>query len=185
MEAEEHKRQWRREMTALKKNCTDEAQRRYSREIWRRVEQLPLFRKSHCIACYHALPDEVQTATFLEKWRHSRQILLPAVRDGEMILLPYRGEESLRKGAYHIMEPAGPDEKAFTEPELIIVPGIAFDRRLNRLGRGKGYYDRFLSRHPAAAIGVCFQFRLFDRIPVAGHDRKMTWIVTEEEIIPK
>jgi 5-formyltetrahydrofolate cyclo-ligase len=183
MELKGRKRQWRREMAVLKKSCTDEAQRRHSEQIWHRVEQLPHFREARRIACYHALPDEVQTTAFLEKWRSSRQILLPAVRGETIIFLPYQGEDALREGAFHIMEPAGTEEKTFAGPELIIVPGVAFDRRLNRLGRGKGYYDRFLSGHPAPAIGVCFQFQLFDRIPVDSHDRKMTWVVTEEEII--
>jgi 5-formyltetrahydrofolate cyclo-ligase len=144
---------------------------------------MPHFREARRIACYHALPDEVPTTAFLEKWRRDKQILLPAVQGEAMIFLPYQGEETLREGAFHIMEPAGAAETAFVEPELIIVPGVAFDRRLNRLGRGKGYYDRFLSGHPALAIGVCFQFQLFDRIPVDSHDRKMTWIVTEEETL--
>ncbi|MDR1337351.1 MAG: 5-formyltetrahydrofolate cyclo-ligase [Tannerella sp.] len=179
----ECKRQWRREMAALKKQYTDEVQYRLSAQIWRRVEQLPQFRQARRIACYHALPDEVQTAAFLEKWRRDKQILLPAVQGEAMIFLPYQGEEALREGAFHIMEPAGPAEKAFAAPELIIMPGVAFDRQLNRLGRGKGYYDRFLSRHPAPALGICFQFQLFDRIPADSHDRKMTWVVTEEELI--
>jgi 5-formyltetrahydrofolate cyclo-ligase len=183
MKSEERKRQWRREMAALKKQCADGTQRRLSGQIWRRVEQLPHFRQARRIACYHALPDEVQTAAFLEKWRHDKQILLPAVQGETMIFLPYRGEEALCESAFHVMEPVGPAEKTFAEPELFIVPGVAFDRRLNRLGRGKGYYDRFLSCHPAPALGICFQFQLFDRIPVDSHDRKMTWVVTEEEII--
>ncbi|MDR2763930.1 MAG: 5-formyltetrahydrofolate cyclo-ligase [Tannerella sp.] len=185
MELEGCKQEWRREMAALKKRCMDETQHGLSEQIWRLVEQLPHFREARRIACYHALPDEVQTTVFLEKWRRHRQILLPAVQGEAMIFLPYQGENTLCEGAFHIMEPAGQVEKAFAEPELIIVPGVAFDRRLNRLGRGKGYYDRFLSAHPAPAIGVCFQFQLFDRIPVDSHDRKMTWVVTEEEIIGK
>jgi 5-formyltetrahydrofolate cyclo-ligase len=183
MELEERKRAWRREMATLKKKCTDEAQRRHATQIWRRVEALPHFREARRIACYHALPDEVPTTAFLEKWRRDKQILLPAVQGETMIFLPYQGEETLREGAFHIMEPAGAAETAFAEPELIIVPGVAFDRQLNRLGRGKGYYDRFLSAHPAPAIGVCFQFQLFDRIPADRHDRQMTWIVTEEETL--
>ncbi|MDR2139248.1 MAG: 5-formyltetrahydrofolate cyclo-ligase [Tannerella sp.] len=186
MEPETHKQQWRRRMAALKKQYGNSTlQRRLSEQVWRHVEQLPQFREARRIACYHALPDEVQTTAFLEKWRRDRLILLPAVRGETMIFLPYRGEESLRRGAFHLMEPDGGDEKAFAEPELILVPGVAFDRRLNRLGRGKGYYDRFLSAHPVPAAGVCFQFQLFDRIPVDSHDRKMTWIVTEEETVEK
>jgi 5-formyltetrahydrofolate cyclo-ligase len=65
------------------------------------------------------------------------------------------------------------------------VPGIAFDRQLNRLGRGKGYYDRLLANYPSTpVIGLCFQFQLFNHIPVEAHDRKMNQVITDEEIIP-
>ncbi|MDR3194092.1 MAG: 5-formyltetrahydrofolate cyclo-ligase [Tannerella sp.] len=183
MELGESKAAWRSEMAARKQTCADDVLRRHSMRIWRRVERLPLFRQARCIACYHALPDEVQTAGFLEKWYRDKQILLPAVNGDVMTFLPYEGKNALREGAFHIMEPIRLREELPAEPAVIIVPGMAFDRQRNRLGRGKGYYDRFLSAHPAPAVGVCFQFQLFDRIPVDGHDRKMTWVVTEEETL--
>ncbi|MDR3269249.1 MAG: 5-formyltetrahydrofolate cyclo-ligase [Tannerella sp.] len=181
MQLRDEKQSMRREVALLKKGYSPEALRRFSVRIQQRVEQLPLFQQARRIAFYHALPDEVHTADFIEKWRRKKQILLPVVNGDTFSLQPYTENSALRKGAFDIMEPVARQNTAPCDADLIIVPGMAFDRQLNRLGRGKGYYDRFLSEHPAPAIGICFQFQLFDRIPTDSHDRKMTLVVTEEE----
>ena len=96
----------------------------------------------------------------------------------------YIGKDHLRKGTFDILEPeTTPILPETSYPELLIVPGIAFDRQLNRLGRGKGYYDRLLSQPDTPAIGVAFSFQLRDRIPTEPHDRKMTRIITDSEIV--
>lgn len=69
------------------------------------------------------------------------------------------------------------------EIDLIIVPGVAFDRQRNRLGRGKGFYDRLLSTLNVPKIGISYDFQLKDQIPVEPFDRKMDLIITEKEII--
>ncbi|MDR2773911.1 MAG: 5-formyltetrahydrofolate cyclo-ligase [Tannerella sp.] len=68
--------------------------------------------------------------------------------------------------------------------DLFIVPGIAFDRECNRLGRGKGFYDTFLSGTNKPAIGLCFGFQLKEHIPAEAHDRKMTMVITEDGYHP-
>lgn len=67
--------------------------------------------------------------------------------------------------------------------QLIIVPGVAFDRRGNRLGSGHGYYDRFLSQNSATRVGLAFRMQIVDEIAIGSHDQKMDFIVTEDEII--
>ena len=66
--------------------------------------------------------------------------------------------------------------------DIVIVPGVAFDKKYNRMGYGKGYYDRFLKDMTALKIGVCHSFQLVDEIPSEPHDIKMDMIVTEREI---
>ena len=92
-----------------------------------------------------------------------------------MVVRRYSGKADLQEGAFGIMEPCG---ELFTDYEAIdvaIIPGMAFDRHGNRLGRGKGYYDRFLPLLPTRVfkIGVCFPFQLLDDIPMEEHDIKM------------
>jgi len=128
------------------------------------------------------LPDEVQTASFIEKWYTEKQILLPVIEGTDLSLQLYSGKHNLKTGTLGILEPSAKSEEKI-HPELIIVPGIAFDRQLNRLGRGKGYYDRLLADSEIPCIGICFHFQLFDQIPVDVHDRKMSLVITDQEII--
>lgn len=168
-------------MIQLKKNSPIEYITQFSDKITQRIEETPFFQQADTIALYHALPGEVQTAAFIEKWHTQKQILLPVIKDEDLSLHIYSGKETLKKGRLGILEPNTHSEN--TLPDLIIVPGIAFDRQLNRLGRGKGYYDRLLSHISAPCMGICFQFQLFDQIPTDTHDQKMNLIITEEEII--
>ena len=155
-----------------------------SEKILKLLEETELFRQASCIALYNAIPEEVQTAAFLEKWFVKKRLLLPLVVGDDLRLLPYKGIDSLKPGAFGILEPV---DQETTIPEadidLIIVPGVAFDRQLNRMGRGKGYYDRLLSTLQAPKIGICFDFQLQEMIPVEPFDKKMDMIITEKEII--
>ena len=67
--------------------------------------------------------------------------------------------------------------------DLVIVPGVAFDRQHNRLGRGKGFYDRLLSTLSAPKIGICYSFQLKEHIPTEPFDKKMDLILTEKETL--
>ena len=168
-------------MALLKKKYSIEHITQLSDKITQRIEELSFFQQADTIALYYALPDEVQTAAFIEKWYTQKQILLPVIQGEELSLQVYEGKKMLKKGYLGISEPNTHSENRY--PDLIIAPGIAFDRQRNRLGRGKGYYDRLLSRTSIPCIGICFQFQLFDRIPTDTHDRKMTHVLTEEEVI--
>lgn len=110
--------------------------------------------------------------------------MLPLIKGNDLQLLLYSGKESLKAGAFGILEPT---EDCVAVPEneidLIIVPGVAFDRQRNRLGRGKGFYDRLLSTLNVPKIGISYDFQLKDQIPVEPFDRKMDLIITEKEII--
>lgn len=168
----------------LKKRYTPEALQGMSAEVLLRAEQSEPFRQATCVALYHAIPGEVQTAAFIEKWYRKKEIALPIVTGNDLKLFLYRGKEALRQGAFGIWEPDGCcpeiDEKAVA---CILVPGIAFDRTHNRMGRGKGYYDRLLQTVAAPKIGLAFHFQLFDRVPVDSFDRKMDYIATDRELL--
>lgn len=149
------------------------------------LEQTELFRQAHAVACYHALPGEVQTAAFLERWYRKKRLALPVVQGNDLLLLPYTGPDSVKKGAFGIIEPIVTPQSVSIEKEidLIIVPGVAFDRRLNRMGRGRGFYDRLLSTLSVPKIGIGYSFQLRDQIPVEDFDKKMDLVITEREII--
>ena len=81
--------------------------------------------------------------------------------------------------SYHIQEPIGKIFEDYSTIDVIIVPGVAFDNQGNRLGRGKGYYDRFLKKIPATKkIGICFDFQMIEQIPTEKNDIPMDDIIT-------
>lgn len=127
------------------------------------------------------MPDEVPTQGLLDELvSEGKTVLLPRViSDTEMEVRRYTGKEDLRKGAFGIMEPTGTLFTDYERIDVAIVPGVAFDRDGHRLGRGKGYYDRFLSKVPLVyKIGVCFPSRLMDKVPADKYDILMDEIIT-------
>lgn len=155
-----------------------------SERIRMRLEETELFRRASCVALYNAIAGEVQTSCLLEKWCDEKQLLLPRVVGSDLCFSPYSGADALRRGAFGIMEPSGMETSvAMSDIDLIIAPGVAFDRRLNRLGRGGGYYDRLLSTVDIPVVGLCFDFQLFEAIPTEPFDKKMDMIVTEKEVV--
>ncbi|MDR2935887.1 MAG: 5-formyltetrahydrofolate cyclo-ligase [Rikenellaceae bacterium] len=152
---------------------------RQSRRVMARIEVLPQFAAARTVALYHSLPDEVDTHAFIVKWSREKTILLPVMQDdGYLELCPFT-PTSLRPAAYGIYEPQG-EAWPCGAIDMIVVPGVAFDRTGNRLGRGKGFYDRFLKRTAACKVGVCFDFQLLDEIPVDSHDVAMDEVIHGE-----
>lgn len=140
------------------------------------------FRKAKIILMYYSLPDEVNTHTFIDEMTAlGKTVLLPVVKDSEnMEIREYSGRKDLTEGSFHIMEPTGklfPPER-YEEIEVGVIPGMSFDEKGNRLGRGKGYYDRFLKKVPTLfKIGICFDFQKTDTIPIEETDIRMDCII--------
>ena len=151
---------------------------RLSDEILKRIEAHPVFLKAKTVLLYHSLPDEVYTHDFILKWYNRKRILLPVVTGNILELYTYTGPDKLQTGAYGIAEPTEGRFNNFQEIDLAIIPGMAFDRRGNRLGRGKGYYDRLL---PFLAgtykLGVCFPYQLLESIPTENFDIRMNEVI--------
>lgn len=100
------------------------------------------------------------------------------VNETSLELREYKGKEELETGAFGIEEPKGTAFTAYSVIDVVVVPGMAFDSYGNRLGRGKGYYDRLLSLLPHAyKIGIAFPFQIFTSIPVTSHDIKMNEVI--------
>lgn len=184
MKLQEAKQALRKDMASLKRSYEKTILQELSAKIMGRLEETELFRQASCIALYHALPGEVQTADFIEKWHKQKRLLLPLVKGNDLQLLLYAGKESVKTGAFGIWEPTEECEVVPEEEiDLVIVPGVAFDRLHNRLGRGKGFYDRLLSTLSAPKIGICYDFQLKELIPIEPFDKKMDLILTEKETL--
>ena len=131
----------------------------------------PAMLRAGTVVLYHPLADEVDVRPLLAI-ATSKTLLLPRVTGPtDMELRLYTGPDCLAAGAFGIMEPSGPLFTDYHRIDLAIIPGMAFDRHGHRLGRGRGYYDRFLPHiHQAYKIGVCFPFQLVDSVPTEQTD---------------
>ena len=140
--------------------------------LMQEVERHPAFAAASTVMLYHALADEPDTHPLLEKYAASKSIVLPCVEGDNIVPRLYRGERDLRIGAYGIAEPVGPVFEYLAAISFILVPGVAFDAAGHRLGRGKGYYDRFLSALPARPflLGACFAWQQVPAVPFEPHD---------------
>lgn len=154
-----------------------------SNEVLSVLEIIGKFNDAKKICIYNAIPGEVETYPFVNKWLHEKEFYFPVVSGDDLILRKIDKDTSFTKSSIGVYEPVGEDFDNYGKLDLIVVPGVAFDRKGNRLGRGKGYYDRFLSKTNATKIGICFDFQLFDTIPVNGRDIKMDMIVSENDLI--
>ena len=135
---------------------------------------------SHVIMLYNALSDEVPTQALMDQLvAQGKTVLLPCViNDTDMELRRYTGPQDLQTGSFGILEPTGELFTDYDTIDVAIVPGMAFDAEGHRLGRGKGYYDRFLSRVPHLyKIGLCFSWQLVDHVPCDEHDIKMDEVI--------
>lgn len=167
----------RRLIREQKKSYTPEELDALSETIMLTVEESAEFQQARTVAAYWSLPDEVQTHRFIEKWCEKKCILLPVMCEGDTLQLKiYRKGCAMEQMAFGICEPDGepfPPEKV----DLIIVPGMAFDRLNSRLGRGRGFYDRLLVHTPAVKLGICFGFQFFETVPVDTYDIKMDRVI--------
>lgn len=140
------------------------------------LERHPRFLSARTVLMYWSLPDEPCTHAFIEKWGACKEILLPVVSGEDLRLGKFVSRKSLSEGAWGIMEPLQNPSVELSRISLVVVPGVAFDARGNRLGRGKGYYDRFLSWPElggAYKLGLCFDFQMLDSLPASPWDVPM------------
>jgi len=157
-----------------------------SKIIQRRLFTQKEFLSSKCVMLYVSKgTDEVKTDPIIKKALcMGKKVILPVTSVREKNIKPVRFKgfnQSLKKGSYGIYEPKGPRRPIRIKGiDLVIVPGLAFDRKNNRLGRGGGYYDRFLKRLPkdTPKIGLGFRFQLFKAIPTTGKDVSLTRVIT-------
>ncbi len=150
--------------------------------VFAMLERTAAFMLADRILLYHSLPDELSTTEFIDKWHDRKHFFLPRVNGVNLEILPY-DKSRLQYGAFHIEEPAGDDVRDVAEIELVVVPAVAYDRAGNRVGRGRGYYDRLLASTKAVKIGVGYDFQLVDEVDAEPHDIPVDIVITQSEVV--
>jgi 5-formyltetrahydrofolate cyclo-ligase len=139
-----------------------------------------LFEGANLVGSYHSIGSEIRTQELHEQLeRLGVEVALPRVCDDRIEFVQVNKTTPMHRSALGVEEPAG-DAIEVSEIDLIIVPGIAFDRRGFRLGYGKGFYDRFLADVSALKVGLCAEALLVDALPIDEHDQRVDRVFTEQ-----
>lgn len=164
-----------------------------SRQIVDRFVGLPEFAKAETVMFYVDVRSEVRTRQQLpEALASGKRIVIPYCVDGELELFHLESMDELSVGMYRILEPK-PELRSVAskrveieELDLIMVPGVAFDRRGGRSGHGKGYYDKLLehARPDTPLVALAFECQMFDEVPMQDHDVFMDKVITEAAVYP-
>lgn len=173
----------RKKIILLKKEYSSNDLIQKSEEVLSVLEIVGVFQEAKHILIYNNMSDEVATLDFIKKWEDKKQFYLPVTHKDGIVFRKYNSSITLNQSSFGILEPIGTDLIDYGFVDLIIVPGLAFDRTKNRMGRGKGYYDKFLPQIKAPKIGICFDFQLLDSLPTNEQDVKMDYIVSENDLI--
>ena len=154
-----------------------------SARIIAQVEQMSSFRDAKTVLLYYPIHNEVDLRPLLTTYAGQKTFLFPVTHRCSMEVRPYDGEDMMRKGRLGVPEPQTETFKGHID--LIFVPGVVFDQHRHRIGRGGGYYDKFLAKHlTSLKIGVCYDFQLKKHsIPHLWRDQKVDRIVTPQATI--
>lgn len=153
-----------------------------ARAVFAMLEKTAAYMMSTNILLYHSLPDELPTTDFLAGSHADKRFFLPRVNGVNLEILPY-DRSRMHLGAFNIEEPDGTDVQDISDIDMVIVPAVAYDRRGNRIGRGKGFYDRLLRDTRAIKVGVIFDCQLIDDFEAENHDVAVDYVITERGII--
>ena len=146
------------------------------------------FRRSQIIMVFLSLPRETDTSSLvLRAWRDRKRVLAPKVTWEQRRMLPIEIRslsDDLSESPLGIREPAQGMPIPVADIDLVVVPGLGFDKKGNRIGRGRGFYDRFLA-HPdwhGVACGLALEEQVVSDVPVSEHDIPVDMLVTQERV---
>ena len=170
------KKELRKEILYLRDNLED----RYNKSviIKNKILDLDIYKKSKVIGLYFSMKSEVDTKKLIkESLLLGKKIVLPRIiNKNKMIFIEINDDTKYERSPFGVTEPVGEE---YTDIDLIICPGVAFDKSNNRLGYGRGYYDKYLAKHDIYKIGICYHEQLIDKIEVEEHDIKMDLVITD------
>lgn len=184
---EKEKQDLRKKYTLIRNEVKNKKEK--SKKIIEKIKANDMYKKARVIALYKSLLSEVDTTELINYSINIKKIVvLPRVSNNELKFYKINSlKDKFIKSKFGVEEPVGNENNYInkTNIDLIVVPGLCFDKEKNRLGFGKGYYDRYLASTELKSIGVCFNEQILDRqlIPITSNDVKMQLVITDVETI--
>lgn len=184
------KEQLRQKLQQCLRKMTEEQRIEKSRKACQNLISTPEFQNATAVMMYLSLPHEVDTSdAILYAWQHGKIVVVPKISWQQRHMIPVQ-INSLETGSFStevagLRNPVTGVPMPFGEIDLVVAPGLGFDRSGNRIGRGGSFYDRFFANKELRALkcGFAFAEQLVESIPVAKHDVPMDFLVTNDEII--
>lgn len=173
-------------VAARRRSLSDAEVEQKSLQISNNLSTLDIFKLSRSIALYSPIQKEVRTQYIFDLAVNcEKEVYFPRVNGSSLDFFRVNNLEQLKPGKFGVFEPDPNLLKVNIQHiDLFILPGLAFDRSGNRLGFGKGYYDRALDNVPQGKkVGLAYEFQLLDAVPVDENDRKVEMIITEQGIV--
>ncbi len=153
-------------------------------EIQRRIIESELFAAAQSIGSYLRLGNEVPTDSINRAGHASNKVLAVPFRPkarNQYYFVRLEADAEIEEGADGACQPAGAPKVHIADIDLMLLPGVAFSRRGERLGRGGAVYDRLLAAAGATKVGLCYGFQIEEDVPCEPHDQRVDWIATEDE----
>ncbi len=183
------KKQWREKLRASLRRIDERLRAQKSSQACQRLVSTQQFQNSAVIMMYLSLPQEADTSeAILDAWRQGKIVAVPKVfwEDRHMIPVQINSLESdFLTEVSGLRNPIKSVPVPFSDIDLVVTPGLGFDKNGNRLGRGGAYYDRFFANEQLRAqrCGFGFSEQVVESLPVTGTDKPMDFLVTDEKIL--
>lgn len=174
----------RKEFKQKLKSLAMEQKRFLDHAVFKNLVSMPEFQRASCFYGYMALSWETGTSEIIEYLLEKNiPVALPRVLGDDMEFFQINSMSDLQEGAFHILEPKESCKMVRWPDACMLIPGLAFSLSGKRLGKGGGYYDKFLNREPGHdTIALAYEFQICGDIPSEEHDRSVDYLVTEENI---
>lgn len=177
------KNQIRKNIKKLRNNLNRKEILEKSLSCYNTFFNLNIYKESINIMSYMSIQNEIDTEMINNKiLNDNKSLILPAIVNGEIEAKICEKNKNLIKGLYNILEPDS--NRYLGKIDIVLVPGLAFDKKGDRIGFGKGYYDRFLKNRNSIKIGIGYNFQLLeDYIDTNKNDISMDYLIIEDKII--
>jgi len=176
----------REKLLKMRKKISANLRAAKSQKIIDKLQNLSEFINSNHILLYYSHGGEVDTLGLIEKYLDAKQLYLPVIRGkSHFQAVPIKRPLNLKSGFEGVPEPVGIEPSSVYDDkiELVITPGVAFDKKGNRIGMGKGYYDRYFEQNSETfKIALAYEEQVLDLVPKEMYDKSVDLIITDENI---
>ncbi len=176
------KKQARKEMITKRLSLDEETLCRYNENILNKIEDNIHFKEAKTVAVYVSARNEVDTKKLMTKYFGKKKIVVPRI-EGDMQFYEIRSFDDLKPGYFDIEEPVGNQQVSPDDIDVMIIPMLMFDKNKNRIGYGKGFYDRYMATYKGYKLGIGYSFQQVEDTFPHQYDIRMDEIITNETIL--